>query len=60
MLYGCLTDNSLSLERFRLIESFLVDLGLGNPLWLLAAVAAIVVVSVVIGIIFNKLILPIF
>ena len=43
-----------------MIESFLVNIGLENPLWLLAAVAAIVVVSVLIGIIFNKLIFPIF
>ena len=42
-----------------MIENFLASIGFDNPLWLMAAVAAILVVSVILGLVFNKLIFPI-
>lgn len=42
-----------------MIESFLTDVSLDNPLWLIAVVAAIVLVSVAVGVVFNRLIFPI-
>lgn len=41
-----------------MIESFLESFGLADPMWLIAAAGVIVLVSVVIAVVFNKLIFP--